>query len=158
MAHKSTEYGIIRQPHSVYLFPYCARMKNSKQILWANVLALMKRDFGRENLTTLAKKARIGPGTVTRIKEQSTSVGLDVLEQIARVFNVQPWQLLLPELDVDNLPPHPNLAVWPFKHVSQEAYDTLPAEERIFIQGYLARAIEEKMAIHQSKKAVKGYR
>jgi len=130
--------------------------KTAKQVLWTNISALMLREFGKENLTALAKKAKIGPGTATRIKEQSTSVGLEVLEQIARAFGVQPWHLLLPDFDASNPQAHPNDAErWPFEHVSQAAYELLTKEERIYIQGYLARAIDEKNNITtlQARKA-----
>ena len=57
-----------------------------KAILWANVSALMVAKYGKENLTRLANDSGAGPGTMTRIKEMKTSVGMDVLEKIAKVF------------------------------------------------------------------------
>jgi len=105
----------------------------------------MQRDFGREHLTAFAKKAKISPGTASRIKEQSTSVGLDVLDQIAHAFNVQPWHLLSPGLGQSGLASsHPVSIRWPFEHVSQADYESLPPEERLFIQGFLAGVIAEK--------------
>lgn len=73
----------------------------TKRALWANVLALMERAYGGENLTRLARDSGIGPGSTTRIKEQRTSVGIDVLEKIAGAFGVRPWQLLTPDLGAD---------------------------------------------------------
>jgi transcriptional regulator with XRE-family HTH domain len=73
--------------------------KPPKQILWESVLSLMRQEFGRENLTKLVGKAKIGPGTASRIKNRDTSVGLDVLEKVASAFGVQPWQLLFPAED-----------------------------------------------------------
>ena len=70
---------------------------DSKAVLWRNVLALMVKKYGKENLTRFATEAGIGPGTATRMKDQATSVGVDVLEKSADVFGVEPWQLLLPE-------------------------------------------------------------
>ena len=60
--------------------------------------------YGKENLTRLAADCRFGPGTATRIKEQKTSVGLDVIEQIAAAFQVEPWQLLVPGMSPSNPP------------------------------------------------------
>lgn len=77
---------------------------NTKQILWVNLSALMAHHWGGENLTRLSREAHIGPGTCTRMKERSTSVGLDVLEKVAKVFNLQPWHLLTPNLDPSNPP------------------------------------------------------
>ena len=75
-----------------------------KVILWANVSALMRHHWGKENLTRLAKESGIGPGTASRIKEQATSVGLDVLQAVAGCFGLQAWHLLTPHLDPTNPP------------------------------------------------------
>ena len=75
-----------------------------KHILWANVAALMRHHWGDENLTRLAREAKIGPGSCTRIKEQRTSVGIDILSKVARVFELQAWHLLTPGLDPTNPP------------------------------------------------------
>lgn len=55
--------------------------------------------YGKENLTRLIDEAEVGPGTITRIKNQETSVGIDVLEKVAGALKVEPWQLLHPNLD-----------------------------------------------------------
>ena len=75
-----------------------------KSVLWANVSTLMRHKYGRENLTRLAADCGLGPGTATRIKEQRTSIGLDVMERIAAKFGIDPWQLLVPGLEADNPP------------------------------------------------------
>lgn len=75
-----------------------------KTILWENVAALMAHHWGGENLTRLSREAKIGPGTCTRIKEQQTSVGLDVLAKVAGAFQLQAWHLLTPNLDPTNPP------------------------------------------------------
>jgi hypothetical protein len=69
-----------------------------RKVLWANVRALMVKRYGGENLNRLAREAKIGPGSATRIKECQTNVGLGVLEKLARHFEVEPWQLLAPGL------------------------------------------------------------
>lgn len=105
-----TAFGMLGQPNSVWsdasyvtLPGYRIRMSetDSKKTLWANVLRLMRVKYGAENLTKLARDCGIGPGTATRIKAQQTSVGVDVIERIASVFGVQPWQLLTPNLGAD---------------------------------------------------------
>jgi transcriptional regulator with XRE-family HTH domain len=60
--------------------------------------------YGKENLTRLAADCHFGPGTATRLKEQRTSVGLDVIDQIAVAFQVDPWQLLVPGMNPSNPP------------------------------------------------------
>lgn len=71
--------------------------KQLKKILWNNVRALMLKHYGAENLNRLAREAKIGPGSASRIKEARTSIGLDVLEKVAHHFRVDPWELLMPE-------------------------------------------------------------
>ena len=81
-----------------------AQQVNSKSALWHSVHALMVKHYKKENLTRLAKECKIGPGTAARIKEQSTSVGIDILEAIAEHFHLAAWQLLVPGFDPDNPP------------------------------------------------------
>ena len=70
--------------------------KSIKQILWENVRALMVLKYGRENINRLAADAKIGIGSVQRIKEAKTSVGVDLVEAVADAFKVETWQLLAP--------------------------------------------------------------
>lgn len=56
------------------------------------------------NLNWFARECKIGPASATRIKEAKTSVGLAVLSRIAARFELQPWHLLLPDLDPGNPP------------------------------------------------------
>lgn len=106
MGSKSTACGSRRQPNSVGYFNYRMRMnpRDSKKVLWDNVSRLMVARYGKENLTRLSQDAKIGPGTCTRIKEQKTSVGTDVIESVAKALKVDPWQLLVAGLDPSALP------------------------------------------------------
>jgi len=95
-----TASGGVMQPNSVAKTHYLQDMTiyDGKTVLWANVKARMQAVYGKENLTRLVSDAKIGPGTATRIKDQATSVGIDVLEKIAKPLKVQPWELLNPAL------------------------------------------------------------
>lgn len=64
----------------------------------------MQKHYGREMLGRFAKDCGIGPATMTRIKAQDTSVGVDILDSIAKHFNLQPWELLVPTFDPGNRP------------------------------------------------------
>lgn len=70
-----------------------------KKVLWENVLDLMEDKWKGENLTRLAREAKLGPGTAQRIKEQETSVGIDIVGKLAACFKVAPHQLLIPRSD-----------------------------------------------------------
>lgn len=92
---------------------------NPAEVLWANVSAAMRLHWGRENLTRLGKEAGIGPGGATRLKQQKTSVGLDVLTRVAMLFDLHPFHLLLPNLDPANPP------VMPMTAQERDFYSTL---------------------------------
>lgn len=77
---------------------------DSKTVLWASVSALMRKHYGEENLTRLSRDCKFGPGTATRLKQQETSVGVDIVDKIARFFHVQAWELLVPSFDPSNRP------------------------------------------------------
>jgi hypothetical protein len=77
---------------------------NYKAVLWENVAALMQHHWGGENLTRLAREAKVGPGTCSRIKAQQTSVGVDIIATIAAVWDLQPWHMMVPNLDPANPP------------------------------------------------------
>lgn len=72
--------------------------------LWANVQALMLHEWKEVNVNRLARECKIGPATVMRIKEQKTSVGLEVLDKIAERFHLAVWQLLVPGMEPCNPP------------------------------------------------------
>jgi transcriptional regulator with XRE-family HTH domain len=72
---------------------------DSRSVLWASVQKLMQHHWKGENLNRLAREAKIGPGSVTRIKQQRTSVGIELIDAIAAVFGVEAWQLLVPTFD-----------------------------------------------------------
>lgn len=78
------------------------KVNNSKPALWAAVTALMTKHYGGENLSRLAREARIGPATSSRMKAQETSVGIDTIDRLADYFMVEPWQLILPGFDPDH--------------------------------------------------------
>jgi hypothetical protein len=77
---------------------------DSKRVLWKSVSALMLKHYGGENLSRLARDCKIGPGTVSRMKEAETSVGLEIIDKIAKHFQLQSWELLVPTFDPANRP------------------------------------------------------
>lgn len=80
------------------------RRPDLKQVLWRNVRALMLLHYKKENMSRLAAEAKIGLGSVERIKKMETSVGMDILEAIARTFKLEAWQLLVHPFSPDHPP------------------------------------------------------
>lgn len=81
-----------------------AQLIDSNATLWHNVQALMIKKFKRKNIKGFATLCGVGIGTIQRIEEQETSVGLAVIDKIAQKFDLAAWQLLVPGFDPDNPP------------------------------------------------------
>jgi hypothetical protein len=78
---------------------YLAEMgENVKKVLWDNVRALMIEKYGVENLNQLSRDANIAPASVMRIKDARTSVGIDIIDRVAKVFRLPAYALLVPQL------------------------------------------------------------
>lgn len=65
--------------------------------LWGRIHALMIERWGSENQNRLAREACVGVATIARMKASDTSIGLDVLDKVARALGVEAWQLICPE-------------------------------------------------------------
>lgn len=147
MKGKSTRFGSYRQPDSVASLLYLMQMRgmDPKAVLWGNLEALMKKQYGAVNTTRLAADSGVSVGSIGRIKAQTTSVGLDILKELAAHFNLEPWQLLVPGLDIEA---PPTIQVLPatgllMPMVDQARYHALPEQKRILIQGYVNRLLDE---------------
>lgn len=69
----------------------------SKEILRSNVKALMRHHWdGVENISQLARLAKINQGGAQRVLDRTSLVQLDKLEKVADVFGIPPWMLLVP--------------------------------------------------------------
>ena len=82
---------------------------NTREILRNNVITLMVHKYGKENMykTNQESKERgceISIGVLQRIKSMDTDIRMSVLESIANFFELQPWQLLVENIDATNPP------------------------------------------------------
>ncbi len=105
----SSVLGILGQAHSEWRIPGAMNYRfwmprDAKKTLWENVKALMEARYGKENLTRFAADVGVSPATADRLKKGATSVGLEIIEQIAETFAVEPWQLMVPGLNAKDLP------------------------------------------------------
>jgi len=115
--------------------------QESKAVLWANVSTLMRAQYGKENLTRMAKEAAIGPATASRIKEQKTSVGLDVVDTLAALFKIEPWQLLVPQLEAAQ---RKTLTAWPFAGIDPARVRELSPEAIGKIEAYIESKLDDQ--------------
>lgn len=92
-----------------------------KSVLANNVRALL----GHQGITAVTAelvRRGIANGTVTRILDAKTAIGLDKLAELAACLNVEVWQLLVPGLDPERMPTTEPLAFrWPFSRIDPTA-------------------------------------
>lgn len=82
----------------------CQSVGMPRMTLAANLRRLMDH---HDRLTTIEKIVSAGGGsngTVGRMLKGNTSARIDAVAQVARVFGLQAWQLLVPNLDPDHPP------------------------------------------------------
>lgn len=86
-------------PHSGQRITYDIEM-DTKTIL-ANNLKVLKGYYGISTLK-MAKKCGVGNGTIGRALLGQGALDLDSITSIAVAFKLEPWQLLVPNLDPGN--------------------------------------------------------
>ena len=70
-----------------------------RDILAANLKALMAAHPDLDTLPKITKKGGPPNGTLDRMRRADAACRIDALAQVAHVFGLQPWQLLVPGLD-----------------------------------------------------------
>jgi hypothetical protein len=114
-----------------------------KKYLWKNICALMESPEGREpSIDDVTSRTKVGRGTVQRIKEGNTSCGLDVVTKISGAFGIEPWQLLVPNIDPHRLPRLDEEPLrWPFRNVDRELIAGLVGSPAIAVENGLLVAL-----------------
>ncbi len=79
-------------------------MDDTKKILAANLNALIATHPEFNSNPKVAKRSKVGLGTVGRIRNAEVSATLDSVAALAEAFGLEPWQLLVPGLDPDAPP------------------------------------------------------
>lgn len=142
-------------PGSVWQDSYSEEMPaiNPKAILWNNIVALMRHSYGKENINQLHKESKVSLATFTRIKQQGTSVGIDIVGQVAAAFGLEAWQLLVPDLDPESVPTlEGESESWPFEAPLHARLMALSLKSRHMVEAWLHRNIEEREAIEGNRK------
>lgn len=82
---------------------------SARDVLGSNIKALM--DASNEYRSTVAlerathhKGCKVGKSTIDRALKGETPLNLDYIEAIAKVFGLDPWQLLAPGMQPKNPP------------------------------------------------------
>lgn len=69
-----------------------------------NLNALMAHHLDLDSNPKLSKKSKVGLGTVSRMRTAKVDVTIDTLEKVAFAFDLQAWQLLVPDLSPQDPP------------------------------------------------------
>ena len=77
---------------------------DSKSVLRANVETLMRAWYGKVNKTAFGRDTGIEIGGAQRVLSGETNVGVDMIDAIARRAALEPWQLLVPDMQPDAPP------------------------------------------------------
>lgn len=82
-----------------------AKGKKIQEVVAENVQRLRKAGVagGFTTINELAKKYKIGNGTLQRV-ESGADYRISTLVGIAHMFGLEPWHLLVPDLDVNERP------------------------------------------------------
>ena len=78
--------------------------KPTKEVLAENINALMRANTSLDSNPKLSDKSDLGTGSISRIRNAEGAVNLDTLDKLAKCFDLQPWQLLVPGMDPASLP------------------------------------------------------
>lgn len=94
---------------------------NLREIIRDNVRTLLDVPPGKSGVAKLMEKG-FANGTAQRILSAETSIGVDVLADLARKLGVEPWQLCVPGLDPERRPTlEPVTFRWPFHNIDPES-------------------------------------
>ncbi len=77
---------------------------SSREVLAQNLNALVSWHAPKLSTQVLARRIGIGNGTLGRLRNAQVECTIETLDQVARYFRLEPWQLLVPGLDPARLP------------------------------------------------------
>lgn len=82
--------------------------ERARNVLAANLVRLMEASESCRTIKLLSAKSGVSNGTIDRLRRAEVSAGVDHLDDLAKAFGLEPWQLLvegaqLPELSADAL-------------------------------------------------------
>ncbi len=80
--------------------------KISRRILADNITRMISRDGGpvRGKVSKWAKDNGLQQKQIDRLIKKEVSATVDTLDEIAAAIGCQPWQLLVPNMQIDQLP------------------------------------------------------
>jgi plasmid maintenance system antidote protein VapI len=74
------------------------------EILAANLQRMMAASAEYDTQPKLARQAKMDQKTISRIVNKQNEPSIDKLEKLAKVFHLEPWQMLVPGLAANRKP------------------------------------------------------
>lgn len=119
---------------------------SAKAIVSQNLKTLKEASLSLKGPMSIEKAGGPGHSSVHRVEKGEQAPTVEVVEQLAKVFGLKPWQFLIPGItataDGTNHPPVAGLPGWPFDRVPQARYEALAHDEQIFLQGVVLATIQ----------------
>lgn len=133
-------------------------------IIAKNLSAWMDANPSMDTLQKVEAKSGAGFGTIRRARKGEGNITVEKLQMIAAAFGRTAADLLLLDEPVKSITENPErllpsanvaqtsfaaesrreyVVSWPFPHVSQDAYQALPDDGKVWVQGRLDAAIEQ---------------
>lgn len=78
--------------------------KDVKSVLAINLKNLMRHKYGKIHQSKLRDDSGVAHATIGRLIRAEVAPNTETLDCIAKAFDVNPWMLLVPDLDVVDLP------------------------------------------------------
>lgn len=144
-AHLNPKSGICAIPCTGLGIAHAVTM-SIRTTLAENFEALRGKYRDRYRLPDIARAGGPANGTLGRILAKQAGATIDTLERLAEVYDCEPWQLLVPEMNPDKMPQLGG--GWPFANITPEQFATLPERVRVEVEERLAGAY----LIHQRQK------
>lgn len=137
----------------IYLFPYTGvgygetSGMRPRDILAANFRKLMEASPSLSTFPAITKAGGGANGTLDRIRRRESGASVDTMGELAAVFGLQAWQMLVPSLEARTGPDGKavvqGLPDWPFPLVAKERYEVLSDTQKGYVQARILQAIEE---------------
>jgi hypothetical protein len=128
-----------------------------RNVLAKNLKTLMAAQPRLDTLKKIvaASGGNLSNGKLDRVRRAAAATDIDAVEELAAVFGVAPWQLLVESLAVEN-GALVGLPSWPFTLIEQARYDALGDTQKGYVQTRMLQAIEECEANAKTKQVLRG--
>ena len=125
------------QPHSVETSSYRTEMDALRKTITENVRRLLGLSDGESGVAKLIERG-FSNGNAQRVLDGETDFQVSRIARLAKALGVEPWQLLVPQLDPESLPTlHEPSSRWPFRSIDQDAIANLVGSQAAAVEAGL---------------------